>query len=105
MNWYPDLYVSYSLQGKKEQVVKRIEQGEDLPRLVLIVIREDTPNGQLEMYSQKQLKKNYDHIKPFMILGLAFGKEEAKELLVQITEDVYRETGTASIREYFLSKS
>ena len=35
------------------------------------------------------------------VVGIAENEEAAKELVVQITEDVYRETGSFDVRSYF----
>ena len=39
-----------------------------------------------------------------MILGIGCGKAETFELVRRMTEEVYRETGAAGLKEYFEQK-
>ncbi len=105
MNWYRDLYVGETFQKKKRQVVRFVESGKTMRGLYLLILRTGETNNQLEILSQKDFQSQKSYLEPFLIVGIAFEKKEANDLLVQITEQVYRETGTAGIRDYLLSHS
>lgn len=69
----------------------------------LITIAPDERN-QLEIltptvFYQQARRQGYP-----MIVGIALGMREAKALLVQMTEDVYRQTGALNYRAYFLQE-
>ncbi len=103
MNWYRDLYVGETFQKKKKQVRHLVESGQIMRGLYLLILRTDVQNNQLEILTQKEFQKQLDRLEPLMIVGIAFESKEANDILVQITEQVYQETGTADIRAYFLS--
>ncbi len=102
MNWYRDLYVGKTYEKNPEKIMRSVEKKKTVPGLILIVLRTEAAHNQLELFTQKEFYKNSPLVEPFVILGIAFQRKEAEELLVEITEKVFQETGTALIREYFL---
>lgn len=102
MNWYQNLYVGKTAHKKKQEMIAKIEQNQELLRAYLITIAPDERN-QLEIvtptiYWQQAVRNGTEP----MIVGLAWGMHEAKEILVEMTEDVYRSQGKLDYRSYFL---
>ncbi len=101
MNWYQNLYVGKTAHKKKQEMIDKIEQKQELLRAYLITIAPDERN-QLEIVTPtiywKQAVRNGEEP---MVVGLAWGMREAKEILVEMTEDVYRSLGKLDYRSYF----
>ncbi len=104
MNWYRNLYVGETYSGERQSVVSRVEAHEQVPGLLLIVLRTDDERNQLEILSQRQLDKSLPDEKDFRIIGIAFGRREADRLVLALTEDVYRATGTADLRAFLTAE-
>ncbi len=105
MNWYQNLYVSETLKEKKDQIISRVEKKDSVAGLYLIVLRTQQERNQLEILSSKELNRHTPWLGSFLVVGIAHRKKEANELLVQILDEVYRETGSADMRAYLMNKS
>lgn len=103
MNWYQNLYVGKTAHKKKQELIDKIEQKQELLRAYLITIAPDERN-QLEIVTPTIYWQQTERIgaEP-MIVGLAWGMREAKEVLVEMTEDVYQSLGRLDYRSYFLA--
>ncbi|MCD7819015.1 MAG: hypothetical protein LUH07_08185 [Lachnospiraceae bacterium] len=104
MNWYRNLYVGKTFQKKEKKIIHRLEQGKAIPRLYLILMRTDTERNQLEVVQQCFSEKEDLMSDSVIIVGIASGMTETKKLLVQITDTVYSETGTAELKNYLLTR-
>ncbi|MCD7814373.1 MAG: hypothetical protein LUH20_10090 [Lachnospiraceae bacterium] len=104
MNWYRNLYIGKTFLQKKKKIRRMVEAQKAVPGLYLILLRTDTEHNQLEIVPQRCLAETIWDLSSAVILGIACGKSEAKELLVQMTEQVYAETKTADLRGYFLAR-
>ncbi len=99
VNFYCDLYVSQSWQKKKSTLKRKLKKKKLLPSVYIITLSQGTQN-QLEFFSSVLLHQHvFDHAELFVI-GMADGYNEALFLVEQITDKVYRKTGTADIRRF-----
>ncbi len=103
MQYYHNLYVSSSLQGKQEQILKNIQNNTIQFNKYLIVLKEFGKNP-LEIYDsvlrvQKLLQD--DHV---LLVGVADGYDEALELTRRITQEVYDATAGTDIKGYLISQ-
>ncbi len=105
MDWYQNLYVGETIEEKKETIIDQVEQDKTVTGLYLILLRTEEEKNQLEILSQRELKRLTPWLGPFLVIGIARFKRGAMELLTQILDQVYHESGTANMREYFLSKT
>lgn len=101
MNWYQNLYVGKTAYKKKDEMIAKLEQKQDLLRAYLITLAPDEQN-QLEIvaptiYWRQAERNKYEP----MIVGLAWGMREAREVLVEMTDEVYRSLGKLDYRSYF----
>ncbi len=80
--------------------MRRIEDGVPVPRVYLIALPSG-PDNQLEILSPAVYRKQAERNKETLIVGLAGGMSEARQVVCQIAGDVYRLTGTADIRSFF----
>lgn len=101
MNWYPKLYLSKTAAAKKEELIQKIESGKTPVNTYLVTLAAGEKN-QLEIIPAWNLKFWHNRQTVPMIVGIGCGRTEAFELVRRITEDVYRETNGAELREYLL---
>lgn len=100
MEWYRNLYVGQMAKKKRDRLIQKIESGK-APVNVYLITLPGTEANQLEIVPVWNLKFwNRGRTCP-LIVGLACGRGEALELLVQITEEVLEETGTVNLRARF----
>lgn len=103
MNWYQNLYVGKTADKKKQDIIQKVELRQELLRVYLITLSPDERN-QLEIvtptiYWRQVVRTGAEP----MVVGLAWGMSEAKELLVEMTNEVYRNMGKPDYRSYFLT--
>lgn len=102
MQWYQNLYVGEKAREKQQQIIRKVENKEVLWTVYLITLAPDERN-QLEIvtpmvyYSQE---KRYRQLP--VIVGLACGMQEAKKLLLKMTQELYEKTGDVDFRSYYL---
>lgn len=102
MKWYQNLYIGQTASKRKDEIIAKIDQEQNMLSVYLITLAPDDRN-QMEIitptvYYQQAKRKGYP-----MIVGIACGMREARGLLVQMTEEVYQKTGAVRLREYFQS--
>lgn len=100
MKWYQNLYVGNTFQKNKKKIMRLVESGKQMPGACVILLSAGEQN-QLEILPLHSFYRLYADQEPPLIVGIASGMGEAKDLLVQMTECVYRDTGGAQLREYF----
>lgn len=103
MRYYKYLYLSDTLQRKKEKTIRKIEAGKDIPDLYLLRL---ASNGkyQLEICSYRQLLHLPGPKQEPLVVGITRGYESAIDLVEEIVQEVYNKTRGADIRSYILRK-
>ena len=82
MRYYKHLYLTEGLEKKKEKIIRKLESGKLQPSVHVITLAISEKN-------QLEITKGY---------------EEAVELVEQIVQEVYEQTGGCDIRSYILEK-
>ena len=103
MQFYRKLYISESLEKKKEKIMRRLKTGK-LQINVYIIALPSNERNQLEIYNSSLLMQPSFPKDNLFVAGIAKGYEEALELVEEITKEVYNETGGANIRAYIMGK-
>lgn len=103
MNWYQNLYVSKNVEKKKKKLMSKIEKNAGLVDVYLIT---EASNGRdlFDIVSTASLKQGGIYRNIGKIYGMARGYQEAVDLVVQIVEEVYANTGDGNIKEYLNRK-
>lgn len=103
MIYYYDLYVSESLQRKKKQIIKKLENNQfQLNRYVIVLSEKE--DEYLEIYNSAVLTQEAYHTKDMFAVGITDCYEEALDFITRITQQVYEETKGADIRAYIRSR-
>ncbi|MDE7031368.1 MAG: hypothetical protein K2P63_15595 [Lachnospiraceae bacterium] len=95
------LYISPSLDKKCGNVKWKLRTGRPQPFLYVIALARN--NDLLEIYHSGMLKQKYYRKKknaPY-IVGIAEGYGGAVDLVIEILQDVLRETGAYDVKAYF----
>jgi hypothetical protein len=100
--YFYDLYFSTSLEKPlvKEKILHELEENKLDKSLYLLVLSKN-PNNSLEFFKVSYLEQEIYDDKSFFVIGFAKNYNEARELILKITEDVVTYTGEADIRKYF----
>ena len=96
LKWHKNYYRGASIKNISKIRLKLI-QGKPVPGIYLITLSEN-PHNQLEI-----LQETAARICP-EIVGIAKGKEEALELITDMVQTIYEETGELNIKEYWKNR-
>ena len=103
MKYYHDLYLSKSLVRKKEEIINKLENNQWQLSKFLLVLSKNEKN-QLEFFDSVLLTQQLMPKEDLFVVGIADSYIGAVEMVQQITEEVYTNTGETDIRSYLLSK-
>ncbi len=101
--WSEKLYIGEQAEKNYEKIKKKIEQGK-LVVDVFLITKPSNEKNLFDILPTAELKFPYYKKRELLVYGLAKGKDEAKELLLKILEDIYQETGGLYCKEYFKSE-
>ena len=103
MKFYGNLYVSESLEKKKDKIIEKLKSEKFQLNCYVIALTEN-PRNQVEFFDSILLmQKNYKKENLF-IAGIANCYDEALLLVQKMVEDAYLQKGNADIRSYMLEK-
>ena len=89
MDWYREFYAGEGIAAQKEKIKRKILRN----------------RGMINIYIPSwELMQKYYPKSELLVVGADRGYENAVELAGTIIMDVYRETGTFQVRDYFLEK-
>lgn len=102
MKWLDRYYLGESIK-EPYKIRRKIEAGKAAPGIYLITLS-DNPHNLLEILpSVVLLQKRAMGFCP-QVVGMARGKAEAMELVSQIIEEIYQETGSFEVEEYIKNR-
>ncbi len=101
LTWNKTLYVGTEASKYEKRIRKRLDRGKSVIGHYLITIAEGQ-NDELDLISTTLLTQDILRARIPLIVGLAYDRREALDLLVRITDDCVRETGGAQIRKWLL---
>lgn len=95
------IYVSPSLDKKCGKVKWKLRTGRPQPFVYIIALAKN--NDLLEIYHSAMLRQGYYRKKENApcIVGIAAGYDGAVDLVTDILQDVWRETGTCDVKAFF----
>lgn len=102
LKYYHDLYFSESLEKPtvKESILQELEENK-LDKSLYILVLSKNPKNSLEFFKVSYLQQEIYENQSFFVVGFAKDYDEAKDLVLKITENVVTYTGEAEIRKYF----
>ncbi|MCI8639209.1 MAG: hypothetical protein HFG41_08735 [Coprococcus sp.] len=103
MRFYKNLYVSGSLQKKKDKLIEKLKAGK-YPLTVYLLVMPVEGKNQIEFYPAALLYQKIVSKERLFVVGLASGHEDAVYLVEDIVREVYEKTGDADIRAYIMEQ-
>lgn len=100
---YCDLYVSASLESKKNQILKNLMENKLQPAVYVLTLSQGEQNH-LEFFSALLLKQHVFEHTDLFVVGIADGYDDAVYLVEEITQEVLDETGGTDIRGYIIEQ-
>ncbi len=101
--WSEKLYIGEQAKKKEKKIKKKIENGK-LVTDVFLITKPSNESNLFDILPTVELLFPYYKKRELLVYGLAKGKDEAKELLLMMLEDIYQETGGLYCKEYFKSE-
>lgn len=99
MKFYRNLYVSESLEKKKDKIIQKMKQGKYPFTIYILALIEEGEN-QMEFYSAALLRQKVVSDDGIFVVGIAAGYDDAVYLVEDIAKEVYEKTGDLDIRSY-----
>lgn len=99
MKFYRNLYVSESLEKKKDKIIQKMKQGKYPLTIYILALIEEGEN-QMEFYSAALLRQKVVSDDGIFVVGIAAGYDDAVYLVEDIAKEVYEKTGDLDIRSY-----
>ncbi|TGY96905.1 hypothetical protein E5329_07875 [Petralouisia muris] len=103
MDWYQEFYAGESIAGKKEKIRWKVLRNAGVINIYIIALSSN-PENLLDIIPSWELMQKYYPKSELLVVGVDRGYENAIELAGTIIMDVYQETGTFQVRNYFLEK-
>jgi len=103
MRWYENLYVGESIRHKVEKIKWKIRHNAGQIDIYVITIASN-PQNLLDIIPAAELMQKSYPKRDLFVIGLARGMTEAHEVVKQIIDEVYKETGGFAILPYLQAK-
>ena len=101
MKWYKNLYMGETATDTKHKILRNVVKRRFSNNEYLITISANPDNLLDILPAEVLLQKHYkDNTDKLYIVGIANGKEEALEVVRQIIDEVYTNTGEFDIPGY-----
>lgn len=102
MRWYKHLYVGEEAKKRRFFIIQGIRLNRIQPGVHVITPASSEKNV-LDIYPATVLRQRYyKEKKELLILGIGADYFEALEVAGRIVNDIYRETGGFSVKEYLI---
>ena len=98
--WSEKLYIGGQAEKNCKKVQKKLNNGKPVTGFFLIT-KPSNDNNLFDILPTTELLFPYYKKQTLLVYGLAKGKDEAKEMVISMLEEVYRETNGLCCKEYF----
>ena len=100
MQWAENLYLTEKTVSKKDKIIRKANRGIGMVSIYFITLASNEENL-FDIFHAANLKQPAFYRQNPFVVGIASGYDEAMELVQQMVEDIYQETGAFQVREYF----
>lgn len=94
------MYFDQHVEKRKKKIMRAIDTGKIRPGVYCITLSSN-PQNLLDIINVNEFKFPYYGKIDIYALGLAFGRENAIILVMQMLDEVYQNTGDVKVREYY----
>ena len=104
MKWMKNLYIGGLSEKRVQELKKRIRRKKKAVGCY-VLFPSVSPRNQLDLMDVKYLHLDYYRQREdLVIIGLASGEEDGIRLIHRLTEECFRDTGTADLHAYALRR-
>ncbi len=100
MRWAVNLYTTEKTKKLLPRIMVKLGKRKIQPGIWLITLASNEQNLLDMFHSLCYMQPMFERMNPD-IVGIAENEDAARELIVKIAEDVYRECGNFDVRSYF----
>lgn len=102
LHFYHNLYISPSVKGDRKKIIWKLRTGRPQPFIYVIALTKN--NDLMEIYHSSMLKQKFfkKNNAPHYIIGIAASRSDSIDMAGNIILDVYNESNTYNVREYFM---
>ena len=101
MKWAKKLLFGEQAGKKRTSYLWKLKRGKGVPGLSAIVLSETSPN-QFDIIDTGLLMWKKYPKEDLILVGIAKGQDEAMEVISRLSEEVFKETGTADMKSYVM---
>jgi len=98
--WADELYYDQHVKRRRRRIMRAVQRDKLVPGIFCITLSSN-PQNLLDVVRMDLVKHSYEKHDSIYVLGLAFGRMSALELVTQIVDEVYQNTGDVKLREYY----
>lgn len=103
MRWYNYLYIGEKALKNSEKIISNIKKGK-IQYNVYVFALPFNDSDVLDVYPAYILCQRHYRKSDIVIVGVAKGIEESKDLMQEILLECYHETGDFKLKEYILNQ-
>lgn len=104
MKFYSEFILSDSIDISREKLKEKILLNHVFFHTYVITLPLYLTDNQLEIFHIEITKQPLFNPDKYIIIGVAKGYQDAIELVEKITNMIYKETDSADIKKYYMSK-
>ena len=101
--WAKKMYFDAHVKKRRRRIMCSMKAGKFMPGIYCIALSSN-PENLLDIIEVNQFRFPYYKEQEIYVLGLAFGKMNAYDLVTQMIADVYEDTGDVKVREYYKNR-
>lgn len=98
-----NLYCGEKAEDQKRKIIWRLKHSAGMVKAYVITFPSN-PGNLLDIYHNAQLLQPYYKKKELFVVGIAWGYEEALQVVEMIIKEVYENTGGFHVKAYLQSK-
>lgn len=100
IKWYDNLYMDDVVQRKQKKIIQAINKEKPLFGTYCIAFASNKSNLFDIINVNELLFKHYKR-NDIYIIGLAFGRDSAIEVMINMIQEIYQVSGEFDVRKYF----
>lgn len=105
MLWYKKLYTGEMAEKKRFAIIQKIRSGA-VPAFAYVIVPAANPRNLLDIYPAAEVctpheeERRRQEGRELLILGIAWGYQDALQLAGRMVDEIYRATGGFDFRSY-----
>lgn len=103
MKWYGNLYLGSGLEGKKENLIRKLESNAGLPGIYLVTLSANERNL-FDVFAADVMLQPLMHERCPLIIAMTKGKKAALDIALNLVKETYEKTGGFDVKTYLIQQ-